>query len=356
MKKSDRVTWSETMDRAATAFRNPTDTNETAPHPFWAQLAGDLTPEDDNHALLCTTAGVIPKNIKDIFAATHANPAHSSAQLEKLTHDMIVLFHEAWKESNSLVKPITFKAPAIPDPTIGYDSEKEGLDPDPACRSDSNKSISSESEGESSQTPGHNVTSTSVNPENKKKKRTPATHTNQVQKIYTTVNFLKTDRFKTHSAQSEFGRPKERSRHVMIENIQKILAYDIPLQKAQTAPDIATTCRYCKERPAVREFPNTKGGTTASCAPCRTQLEIREAYGRYTSKTIKCHICGSHQNRSNKIYTPKSPEDPVGWARSTEGHLCAPCTRQNDDKFTIRTRRSTLLYQKSDANLSTIDA
>ena len=326
MKKSERVIWSETVGTAANAFQNPTDSNETAPHPFWAQLACDLTPENDNHTLLCTTAGVIPNNIKNIFAATHANPAHCSAQLEKLTHDMIVLFHEAWKESNNIVKPITFKAPSIPDPAIGYDSEKEGIDPDPACRSDSDKSSTSESEEDLPQTPGPAQNLHSATPTTKtERKKPPTLHTNQVQKIHTTVNFLKRESFKTHTTQTEFGRPKMRSMHVMLENIQNILVYDVPLQKAQSAPDVATTCRYCKDKPAVREFPNTRGGTTASCAPCRTQLEIRETYGRYTNKSIKCHICGSHQNRSNKIYTPKSPEDPVGWARSAEGHLCAPC-------------------------------
>jgi len=146
-----------------------------------------------------------------------------------------------------------------------------------------------------------------------------------VQRYHTTANFMKPDRFKTHSAKTEFGLPKPRTLPIMLENINNLLAYDEPLQRARTAPDIATKCQYCTVNAAVRDFPNIRGGTTSSCAPCRTKFELSETFGRYTTKTIKCHICGSHQNRSNKVYTPSSPTDPTGWARSPEGFICAPC-------------------------------
>ena len=103
-----RVTWSADLPSAKQSFTEPNLVQAPPLHPFWANLTESLTPEDDAYTLARTTSGVIPQEIKNIFAATQANPARCSAQLEKLTHDIVVLFHEAWKESNTLVKPIVF--------------------------------------------------------------------------------------------------------------------------------------------------------------------------------------------------------------------------------------------------------
>ena len=295
-----RVLWSEDLPTAKQSFTDPKLVQIPPLHPFWTELSEALTPTDDNHALLQTTAGVISHDIKNIFAATQANPARCAAQLEKLTHDMVALFHEAWKESNTLIKAISFQKPPCTDPTIGDDSVHEGVDPDSDCRSTSSA-------------------------DEHQQALPRAAHQFQTQRCHTTAIFLKATLFKTHSKKPEFGSAKQRSVPVMIENIMNLLDYDEPLQRARITPDIATKCQYCKVNAAVRDFPNIKGGTTSSCAPCRTKFELKETYGRYTARTIKCHICGSHQNRSNKIHTPSSPTDPTGWARSSEGFTCAPC-------------------------------
>jgi hypothetical protein len=221
------------------------------------------------------------------------------------------------------VKPINFGTQSSPDPVIGYDSHHEGVDPDSSCRSSTSESRS-ESEQDSN--------------EHCQQKQTPpasqGTHLNQAQRLHTTGNFLKTTPFKTHTRPSEFGRPKLKSDKYMLEQIEKLLAYDEPLQRARTNPDIASKCRYCKTNPAVRDFPDISGGNTASCAPCRTQFELTATYGRYTKQSVKCHICGSHQNRSNKTRKPTSPTDATGWAKHKEGYACAPCkkteTRQSN--------------------------
>ena len=122
--------------------------------------------------------------------------------------------------------------------------------------------------------------------------------------------------FKTHTKASEFSRPKLKSDKLMLEQMEKLLASDEPLRRARTNPDIASRCRYCRILPAVRDFPNVSGGNTASCAPCRTQFELTATYGRYTTQSVKCHICGSHhQNRSNKTrnLTPRARQH-INWA------------------------------------------
>ena len=326
-KKPNRVSWSENMPLAKQSFDDPNSAPAHTLHPFWLGLAQTLTPTDDIHSLLRTTSGVITTDVKNILAATHANPSRCSAQLEKLTHDTVVLFHEAWKESNNLVKPINFGTPSSLDPKIGYDSEHEGVDPDSSCRS--SKSAPQSDSEQDSDAQIHPV------PAKPKKLLTPqGTHQNQVQRLHTTGNFLKTTPFKTHTKPSEFSRPKLKSTKLMLEQMKKLLAYDEPLQRARSNPDIASRCRYCRILPAVRDFPDVSGGNTASCAPCRTQFELTATYGRYTTQSVKCHICGSHQNRSNKTTKPTSPADATGWAKHKEGYACAPCkkteTRQSN--------------------------
>ena len=320
-KKPNRVSWSVSVPLAKQNFDEPNSGPIPSLHPFWNDLVQTITPSGDAYSLLRTASGVITKDMKNIFAATHANPSRCSAQLEKLTHDMIVLFHEAWKESNNLVKQVNFSMPSNPDPVIGYDSHHEGVDPDSSCRSST-----SDSQSEHEQDPKERSQQTldkSLKPLTQQ-----GTHTNQIQRFHTTGNFLKTTPFKTHTSPSEFGRPKPKSEKVMLEQIAKLLAYDEPLQRARSNPDITSTCRYCKTNPAVREFPDVSGGHTASCAPCRTQFELTETYGKYSKQSVKCHICGSHQNRSNNTRKPTSPSDAsTGWAKHKEGYACAPCKR-----------------------------
>jgi len=94
-KSNNRVIWSEDLQIAQQSFAEPNKAILPPTHPFWMKLVESLTPLDDTHTLLRTTSGVITQEIKYIFAATHANPARCSTQLEKLTHDTVALFHEA---------------------------------------------------------------------------------------------------------------------------------------------------------------------------------------------------------------------------------------------------------------------
>ena len=131
---------------------------------------------------------------------------------------MVVLFHKAWKESNNLLKTITFGKQSSPDPTIGYDSDHEGVDPDSSCRLSTSEpwpDLEQDSDTQSQ-------------PKLAKLKKLPTpqgAYQNQVQRFYTTGNFLKTTPFKTHMRPSEFGRLKLKSDKLMLEQMEKLLAY-----------------------------------------------------------------------------------------------------------------------------------
>ena len=93
-----------------------------------------MTPDHDQHTLLLTLAGVLPPKVKEIYAASHANPAQCAKELQLLTYDLIVMGHEAWKETHLVTPPIKFKRSGVAPLTqlTTWDKE-EGHDPDPEC-------------------------------------------------------------------------------------------------------------------------------------------------------------------------------------------------------------------------------
>ena len=321
-KKPNRVSWSEHIPLAKRTFDDPNSAPVHTMHPFWLELAQTLTPTEDTHALLRTTSGVITSDVKNIFAATHANPSRCSAQLEKLTHEMVVLFHEAWKESNNLVKPITFGKPSSPDPIIGYDSEHEGVDSDSSCRS-------SKSEPRPDLEQDSDVQSQPDLVKVKKLLTPQGAHQNQVQRFHTTGNFLKTTLFKTHTRPSEFGRPKLLSDKMMLEQMERILVYDKPLQLARSNPDIASKCQYCRTLPAVRDFPDISGGHTASCAPCRTQFELTSTEGTPHSQSNATYAALTRTEATRRESQHHQPTPRAGPNIKTRLRMCT--VQENGD-------------------------
>ena len=88
------------MGAAAIGQHHPQPDFRAPIHHSWHDLAREMTPDHDQHTLLLTLAGVLPQKVKETYAASHANPTQCAKELQLLTYDLIVMGHEAWKETH----------------------------------------------------------------------------------------------------------------------------------------------------------------------------------------------------------------------------------------------------------------
>jgi len=227
------------------------------------------------------------------------------ASLHKLilTYDLIVMGHEAWKETHLVTPPIKFKRSGIAPLTqlTTWDKE-EGHDPDPECNT------------------SHTVVATTT-AHNTLQPPTRTHHTSP--KIHATSALPLRSK-----AKSKYHPSIERSNKTLVKQLERLIIFDVPFQKAKTSPRLAVDCAVCKQFPATRTFPTDDDIATPFCASCRSAFERKATYGQFTRNSPKCSLCGSHQHRNNRqAPTPHDPSNIKGWyKKSSTGQLhCVPC-------------------------------
>ena len=304
----DRPQWSRHIEAAVTGYAAP----ELAPpppiHPSWHDLACSLTPTDDYATLLQTASGIIPKATKDIFTASHSNPAKCAAELQRLTLDTIQLFQSAWQQSHDITPHVVFQKDNLaPEQIFGDFEQEEGEDPDPECNPKPNIPTP----------PAHPHPATRM----LKPTKSPTTHTSTT---FTKPTLLNTNTTPLH----EFSTIKPRTHAMLVRTLTKALEYDAPLVRARLNPTLGITCPHCNERPAVRTFPDHSNNNVPSCAQCRTAYETKETYGQFNAYSPHCSRCGSHQHRNSRAMHHTGFDASLkGWALHHNQRLCLVCVK-----------------------------
>ena len=229
------------MGNAALGYAAPANQYRPPIHPLWHQLALSLTPTDDQQTLLFTAAGGISAQIRNIYAASHANPAHCAKELQLLTFDVVTLFHDAWMESHEVTKRLIFSPNTAPPPTelLSIEDEiTEGHDQDEVCQG---------------KPPPRQITAR--NP-------TVTRHTTRLGHTTPSIAHFTPLPLCTKSA-DRFRAPKQKPIHKITQRLRQILVFDVPFQQAHTHPSIAVLCAGCQTNQAARCL-----GSTPLCVPC----------------------------------------------------------------------------------------
>ena len=305
----DRPQWSHHMEAAVAGYLAP-DTAPMPPiHPRWHDLAAQLTPTNDYRTLLHTAAGAIPKVIKDIFTASHANPAKCAAELSRLSLHNIKLFQAAWQQSHNVTPHVVFRKDASTPEFIHGDFESaEGEDPDPECNPppDAPKPL-----------PAPPLRAT-IAP------RPPTKTTRHTSSKFTRPESLSLVTTPAH----KYAPAQSRTQKALINTLTRALEFDEPLVRARLSPQLSTQCPHCNTLPAVRTFSNHVGVSVPSCAQCRTEFETKITYGKFSLYSPHCSQCGSHEHRNGRARHHTGPDAALkGWRRKGGGLLCQVCTK-----------------------------